>query len=170
MCRPAWQPCVKFDSCNNLLSCIHTFLVNILRYIRLYVETKILLLILGSDNYNMQMLTSWSINQSSSTLKIYWADTAATGITQCNSNFTCSFWCRRCATLLKFGDLYYFVIFAAVCCFLGTIGFFACFWFVRKIYGSIDVDDGDSSEEHPQKDFVIKKEVPMTLVMWWLHK
>lgn len=25
-------------------------------------------------------------------------------------------------------------------CFLGTIGFFACFWFVTKIYGVVKVD------------------------------
>src|SRR6218665_2178105 len=34
---------VKFDSCINLLSSIYTLLVNILRCVRLYIETKITL-------------------------------------------------------------------------------------------------------------------------------
>src|SRR6218665_4204582 len=34
---------VKFDSCNNLLSSVHTILVIIMRYARLNIKTKILL-------------------------------------------------------------------------------------------------------------------------------
>jgi len=30
----------KFDSCNSLLSSVHTLLVNILRYVRLYTKRK----------------------------------------------------------------------------------------------------------------------------------
>jgi len=36
---------VKFDSCNNLLSSVHTILVIVLRYFRLNSKTKTLLLI-----------------------------------------------------------------------------------------------------------------------------
>jgi len=32
---------VNFDSCNNLLSSVHTILVIILRYVRLNIKTKI---------------------------------------------------------------------------------------------------------------------------------
>ena len=37
---------VKVDSCNNLLSSIHTLLVSILLYVRLHIKMKILLLLL----------------------------------------------------------------------------------------------------------------------------
>ena len=42
--RPVWLPCVKFDSCNNLLSSVHTILVNILRYASVYYYYRIMLL------------------------------------------------------------------------------------------------------------------------------
>ena len=37
-----WLPCLvaKFDSCNSLLSSIHTLLVNILWCVRLYIKRK----------------------------------------------------------------------------------------------------------------------------------
>ena len=40
MWRPAWHLAVKFNSCNNLLSFVHTLLVNILRHDRLYIKRK----------------------------------------------------------------------------------------------------------------------------------
>src|SRR6218665_4063546 len=44
--HPAWLPCGKFDSCNNLLSPAHTMLVIILQYAKLNIKTKILLFLL----------------------------------------------------------------------------------------------------------------------------
>src|SRR6218665_1059007 len=39
-----WPPCgclaAKFDSCNSLLSSVHSLLVNILRCVRLYIKRK----------------------------------------------------------------------------------------------------------------------------------
>jgi len=48
---------LKFDSCNNLLSSIHTLLVNILRYVRLYIKRKYYYVIL--INQHFPLLTVW---------------------------------------------------------------------------------------------------------------
>ena len=39
----------KFDSCNSLLSSVHTLLVNILRCVRLYIKQKYYILYLTSE-------------------------------------------------------------------------------------------------------------------------
>jgi len=45
-------PAVKFDSCNNLLSFVHTACI-VLRSVRLYIKRKLLLLLLdGVGNYS----------------------------------------------------------------------------------------------------------------------
>src|SRR6218665_2239363 len=36
---------VKFDCCNNLQSSVHTLLVNMLRFVRLYIKRKIIIII-----------------------------------------------------------------------------------------------------------------------------
>ena len=42
------------------------------------------------------------------------------------------------STILYFG--YTLIMTAFVFLFTGSIGFFACYWFVRKIYGAVKVD------------------------------
>ena len=42
----------KFDSCYSLLSSIHTLLINILRYVRLYIKQKYCIIIIIMTSYN----------------------------------------------------------------------------------------------------------------------
>ena len=55
---PAWLA-VKFDTCNNLLSSIHTLLVSILQYVRLYIKRKIYIMITISSRWPLTDLNQF---------------------------------------------------------------------------------------------------------------
>ena len=57
VCCGALRCCLaaKFDSCNSLLSSIHTLLVNILRCVRLYVKRKFIILYSLQIGYELKI-------------------------------------------------------------------------------------------------------------------